>query len=104
MATKLEKPVRREVTIRGMPFVVTIAQDGLKLVGKGRRKGLEMSWEALTSGEAALALALTASLHSGVKLEPSERTKDGDQGNAVARPPAKEPPHGKRRAAHRKSR
>jgi hypothetical protein len=62
MATKLEKPLRREVDIEGQPYMVTLSPAGLKLVPKGRRKGLELDWKALISGEAALATALNASL------------------------------------------
>ena len=62
MATKLEKPLRREVDIDGQPYMVTLSPEGLKLVPKGKRKGLELGWKALVSGEAALASALNASL------------------------------------------
>jgi hypothetical protein len=62
MATKLEKPLRREVEIEGQPYMVTLSPEGLKLVRKGKRKGLELAWKALVSGEAALASALNASL------------------------------------------
>ena len=62
MATKLDKTLKREVSIRGKPFVVTISPNGLKLVGKGRRRGLELAWEDLVSGDAALATALNASV------------------------------------------
>ena len=62
MATKLDKALRREVSIAGEPYMVTISPDGLKLVPKGKRKGLELAWKALVSGEAALATALNASL------------------------------------------
>jgi hypothetical protein len=62
MATKLEKPLRREVEIEGQPYMVTLSPEGLKLVPKGKRKGLELAWKALVSGEAALASALNASL------------------------------------------
>ena len=62
MATKLEKPLRREVEIDGEPYMVTLSPEGLKLVPKGKRKGLELGWKALVSGEAALATALNASL------------------------------------------
>jgi hypothetical protein len=62
MATKLDKPLRREVLISGKPYVLTVDPEGFKLVAKGKRKGLEMSWHALVSGEAALAVALNASL------------------------------------------
>jgi hypothetical protein len=73
MTTKLEKPLRREIAIRDEPFVVTLAPEGFKLVGKGRRKGLEISWEDLTSGEAALATALRASITGDVPLAPSAK-------------------------------
>ncbi len=62
MATKLERPLRREVAIEGQPYMVTLSPEGLKLVPKGKRKGLELAWKALVSGEAALASALNASL------------------------------------------
>lgn len=62
MATKLEKALRREVMVEGKPYVVTIAPEGMKVVPKGKRKGHEISWQALVSGEAALAAALNASL------------------------------------------
>jgi hypothetical protein len=62
MATKLDKPLKREIQIAGNPYMLTISPEGLKLVPKGKRKGHELSWDALVSGEAALAAALNASL------------------------------------------
>lgn len=62
MATKLDKPLKREIQIDGKPYMLTVTPEGLKLVPKGRRKGQELSWNALVSGEAALAAALNASL------------------------------------------
>jgi hypothetical protein len=62
MATKLEKPLKREVLIDGKPYMLTLTPEGFKLVPKGKRKGQEISWRALVSGEAALATALNASL------------------------------------------
>ena len=62
MATKLDKALKREIQIDGKPFMLTITPEGLKLVPKGKRKGHELSWSALVSGEAALATALNASL------------------------------------------
>jgi len=62
MATKLEKPLRREVDIDGAAYMVTLSPEGLKIVPKGKRNGLELGWKALISGEAALATALNASL------------------------------------------
>jgi hypothetical protein len=62
MATTLDKPLKREIEVAGKPDMLTIAPAGLKLVPKGKRKGHELTWEALVSGEAALAAALNASL------------------------------------------
>jgi hypothetical protein len=62
MTTKLEKPLKREINISGEPYVLIINPEGLKLTPKGKRKGLELAWTALISGEAALATALNASL------------------------------------------
>jgi hypothetical protein len=60
--TKLDKPMRRELQIGDQVYTLTIGPDGLKLVEKGRRKGLELAWSALVSGDAALASALQASV------------------------------------------
>ncbi len=62
MATKLGKPLKREIEIDGSPYMLTVSPEGLKLVPKGKRNGLEVAWEALVSGDAALATALNASL------------------------------------------
>ena len=62
MTTKLEKPLKRELDVNGEPYIVTIMPEGLKIVPKGKRKGLELAWKDLVSGEAALAVALNASL------------------------------------------
>jgi hypothetical protein len=62
MTTKLEKALKREIEIDGEPFVVTITPDGLKLTAKGKRKGQELAWKDLISGQAAMATALNASL------------------------------------------
>jgi hypothetical protein len=62
MATKLDKPLKRELDIDGTPHMLTITSEGLKLTRKGRRKGHELAWRDLVSGEAALAVALNASL------------------------------------------
>ena len=62
MATKLEKPLRREITIERNTYIVTLSPQGLKLTEKGKRKGVEIAWVDLVSGQAALATALNASL------------------------------------------
>jgi len=62
MMTPLDKPLRRELHIAGQPYTLTVAPEGLKLVEKGRRKGITLRWQDLVSGDAALATALQASL------------------------------------------
>jgi hypothetical protein len=60
--TKLEGTLRREISIEGKPFTLAISPEGLKLTPKGHRKGHELRWKDLVSGDAALAVALNASL------------------------------------------
>ena len=62
MATKLEKALKREVQIGEQPYMLTIDPQGLKLVPKGKRYGLELTWNSLIGGDAALASALNASV------------------------------------------
>ena len=76
MATQLRTPLRRELVIRGKPYTLTISPDGLKLVPKGKRKGRELAWRDLVSGEAALAIALNASLEGTVR-RPARRSRLG---------------------------
>jgi hypothetical protein len=65
MTTRLDKSLKRELEIDGKLYVLTIAPEGMKLVPKGKRKGQEISWESFVNGEAALAIALNASLGRG---------------------------------------
>jgi hypothetical protein len=60
--TRLDKPLKRELKIKKQSFVLTIDPTGLKLTKKGRRKGIEIAWNDLVSGDAAMAVALNASL------------------------------------------
>jgi hypothetical protein len=88
MTTKLNTPLKRELTIRGEPYTLTTSPEGLNLVPKGRRKGYRLSWEALVSGDAALATALAASVQNG----PSD----------AARTSASTAEHGAQRAQRRR--
>ncbi len=60
--TPLDKPLRRQLQIDEAIYTLTIDPDGLKLVPKGKRKGLELRWQDLVNGDAALAAALQASV------------------------------------------
>ena len=62
MTTRLEGPLKREIDVGEQPYTLTITPAGLTLVPKGRRKGVELEWAKLVSGEAALATALNASV------------------------------------------
>jgi len=62
MATKLDKFLKREIEIEGNPYMLAIGPEGLKLVPKGKRNGVEIAWKDIISGDAALATALNASL------------------------------------------
>lgn len=62
MTTRLDKPLKREIVVGDDPWIVTIDPIMLKLTRKGRRKGIELIWRDLVSGDAALATALKASL------------------------------------------
>ena len=64
MTTKLARPFKRELEVNGEKYTLTLDPDGLKLVAKGRRKGIELKWEAIVGGDAALATALNAQLEA----------------------------------------
>ncbi len=74
MTTPLTKTLKRELKIKGKIFVVTLTPETLKVTEKGRRKGPELKWEDLVSGEAALAVALNASLAQSVDLPPTPKS------------------------------
>ncbi|MCL1501297.1 hypothetical protein [Xanthomonas nasturtii] len=60
--TPLDKSLRRELQIGEQAYTLVIDPQGLKLVEKGKRKGVALRWDALVSGDAALVSALQASL------------------------------------------
>jgi hypothetical protein len=65
MTTKLNAPFKRELELNGEKFTVTFSPEGLKIVPKGHRNGVELAWSAILGGDAALATALNASLTPG---------------------------------------
>ena len=62
MATKLEKAIKRELEHDGVLYTVTISPDGVRVVEKGKRKGRELSWASIISGDAELTEALKLSI------------------------------------------
>lgn len=61
MATKLEKPIKRELEIDGTAYMITISPEGVKVTQKGYRKGQEITWRSIVSGDATLNEQLNAS-------------------------------------------
>ena len=63
MPTPLEKSLKREVTVGDTVYTLNIDPEGLRLVQKGKRKGIDLTWEGIVGGDAALAVELRASLN-----------------------------------------
>ena len=78
MTTKLTTPLKREIEVDGEVYTLTISPVGLRLVRKGRRKGHELGWRALVSGDAALAAALNASVEGSADAAPTEDASGRD--------------------------
>ena len=60
--TPLDKPLRRALEIGERSYTLLVDETGLKLTEKGKRKGIELKWSELVSGDAGLAVALQASI------------------------------------------
>ena len=71
MTTKLNGAFKRELDLNGEKYTVTFSPEGFKLVQKGKRKGIELQWQQIVNGEAALATALNASVAEGGGRRPS---------------------------------
>ena len=69
-----------QVTVDGVDYTVVVDPEGLRLTGKGKRKPeVELRWRDLLSGEAAMAVALNASLSKtgqAATKQPTERSSD----------------------------
>jgi hypothetical protein len=86
MTTKLQKTLRREIEAERRAYVLSIDPHGLKLTEKGRRKGHQLSWEAIINGDAALASALQASLVAAPRPReaPARRAEQRAHGSRAA--------------------
>jgi hypothetical protein len=62
MPAKLDRAIKRELELAGESYTVTISPEGVRIARKGHRKGHEMTWTALLSGDAELTQALKISL------------------------------------------
>lgn len=65
MATRLDKVLKREIEIDGQSYIASISPDGIKVTKKGYRKGNEVSWRSIISGDAQLNEALNLSVDAG---------------------------------------
>jgi hypothetical protein len=54
MATKLDKVLKREIEVDGQSYIAALSPDGIKVTKKGFRKGNEISWRSIVSGDAQL--------------------------------------------------
>ena len=62
MATKLDKTLKRELEVDGKLYTVSISPEGIKVVPKGGRKGPEVTWQTIISGDAELRRDLNVSV------------------------------------------
>jgi hypothetical protein len=83
MTTPLHSTLKRALIIEGREYVVTLTEANLKLTLKGKRNGVELPWAQLVNGEAALAVALHASVGAFAARDEKPRT---------VKPPAVKPP------------
>jgi hypothetical protein len=79
VATVLDKELKRQVTVDGTDYTVAVDPEGIRLTGKGKRTPeVELRWRDLLSGEAAMAVALNASLAKKPKAATKPETEPSD--------------------------
>jgi hypothetical protein len=98
MTTPLHSTLRRALIIEGREYVVTLTEAALKLTLKGKRNGFELPWTQLVNGEAALAVALHASLGA---FAAKDKPTPANQRPAAKRPPTQ--PNRNERATRKKA-
>jgi hypothetical protein len=95
VATVLDKALKRQIAIDGADYTVVLDPEGIRLTGKGKRRPeVALRWRDLVSGEAAMAVALNASLAARPAAPRPEAEASPD--NASTPPPKKRanPKHG----------
>ncbi len=94
MTTILARELKRQVTIDGADYTVVIDPDGFRLTGRGKRRPeVTLLWRDLLSGEAALAVALNASLAT---QKSATKPKDIDAPDRATDPPSTKAPRSRR--------
>ena len=100
MATVLDKELKREVSVDGVAYTVALDPEGLRLTGKGKRRPeVDLHWRDLLSGDAAMAVALNASLaqrHAPPKSATAKtvpaKTATPKPADRTSKPASKKPP------------
>jgi len=90
MTTKLDGVLKRELSIGGEPYTLSISQQGFTLALKGHRKGLDIQWADLVGGDAALATALNASLTANI-VPPGKAAAPPPEPSGKGKPSRKAP-------------
>jgi hypothetical protein len=104
VATVLDKALRRQVAVDGVDYMVAVDPEGIRLTRKGRRRPeVELRWRELLSGEAAMAVALNASLSSRPPAGRAAAQPDA-QPEAKPGPEAEPTPAARKRAGRRTAR
>lgn len=75
MTTRLTAAFKRELDLDGDKYTLTVSPEGFRLVLKGRRKGIELSWRSIVGGDAALSAALNAMLYANRRDAPRPSTR-----------------------------
>ena|ERR1700681_1576070 len=84
MTTPLHSTLKRALTIEGREYVVTLTNDALKVTLKGKRNGVELSWANIVNGDAALAVALHASV-GAFTPPPAPQTKQTKSSTPISK-------------------
>ena len=75
--TELKSALSRELTVGKTKYKLTVSPQGFKLVLKGKRNGLEIAWHDLINGDAAMAVALRASLQAPLTSAQNHAVRNG---------------------------
>jgi hypothetical protein len=103
VATVLDKALKRQVSVDGVDYMVALDPEGIRLTQKGKRRPeVELRWRALVSGEAAMAVALNASLAARpAAAKPASRPAPAPAPAPAAAPAAASAPAPKKRAVRK---
>lgn len=64
MTTRLDTPIKREVTIGGELYTLTLGPESVDIVRKGSRKGVHVTWASLLEGSPQLQRDLLRSIQA----------------------------------------